>query len=130
MDQVSDQAQVQGEPDPDIRVGFTASRKVGGAVVRNRARRRLKAACAAILPSCGTAGRDYVIIARKSTATRPYGRLVDDLRTALKRIEDDRRSGQSGRRVENDPRSGQSGRRVADDRRSGHRQSRRSGGDG
>lgn len=72
-------------------MGFTASRKVGGAVVRNRARRRLKAACASLLPDCGTAGRDYVIIARKSTVTRPYDRLLDDLRTALKRIESDAR---------------------------------------
>ncbi len=66
-----------------IRVGFTASRKVGSAVARNRARRRLRAAVAEVLPVMGQAGHDYVVIARTATLTRPYGELVGDLRTAL-----------------------------------------------
>ncbi len=70
-----------------MRVGFTASRKVGNAVARNRAKRRLRAAAAAILPSEGAAGTDYVLIARSSTAERPYPALLADLKGALRRIE-------------------------------------------
>jgi len=74
-------------PDPDgpatIRVGFTATRKIGGAVVRNRAKRRLREAARAILPELGTAGFDYVFIARAGTPTRPWARLLDDVKSAL-----------------------------------------------
>jgi ribonuclease P protein component len=69
-----------------IRVGFTASRKVGNAVVRNRAKRRLRAAAASVLPSHGQSGTDYVLIARVSTADRPFAELVADLEAALRRI--------------------------------------------
>ena len=51
-------------PAEAIRVGFTASRKVGPAVARNRARRRLRAACSEVMPQMGQAGYDYVLIAR------------------------------------------------------------------
>jgi ribonuclease P protein component len=70
-----------------IRVGFTASRKVGNSVVRNRARRRMRAAAATVLPSRGHPGTDYVLIARASTADRPFAELVADLDAALRRIE-------------------------------------------
>lgn len=70
-----------------VRVGFTASRKVGNAVVRNRAKRRLRAAAAAVLTSDGRPGTDYVLIARGDTAGRPFGVLVDDLRAALRQVE-------------------------------------------
>ena len=66
-----------------IRVGFTASRKVGGAVERNRAKRRLRAAAAALLPLYGRVGNDYVLVARIATLTRPFDGLLDDLKTAL-----------------------------------------------
>ena len=68
------------------RVGFTASRKVGSAVQRNRARRRLRAAADQLLPRSARAGTDYVLIARAGTLTRPYQDLVGDLETALKRV--------------------------------------------
>lgn len=68
-----------------IRIGFTASRKVGGAVVRNRARRRLRAAVDEVMPHHAKPGHDYVLIARRDTATRDYALLLDDLRLALKR---------------------------------------------
>lgn len=69
------------------RVGFTASRKVGNAVVRNRARRRLRAAVVDVL--CGRAepGHDYVLIARAGTADRPYDALLSDLSRALDRAQ-------------------------------------------
>ena len=65
------------------RVGFTASRKVGNAVVRNRAKRRLRAAAAAVLPLSGRAGNDYVLVARPGTLTRPFDGLREDLAAAL-----------------------------------------------
>lgn len=69
-----------------IRVGFTVSRKVGGAVVRNRARRRLRAAVEAVMPDHAAQGRDYVLIGRAATLRRPFAALTGDLETALKRL--------------------------------------------
>jgi ribonuclease P protein component len=68
-------------------VGFTASRKVGSAVRRNRAKRRLRAAAAAVIPALGRPGTDYVLIARTGTADRPYSALLADLVAALRRVE-------------------------------------------
>jgi ribonuclease P protein component len=68
------------------RVGFTVSRKVGNAIRRNRARRRLRAAVAEVLPEHGLAGCDYVLIGRAGTLKRGYADLLGDLRTALARI--------------------------------------------
>jgi ribonuclease P protein component len=69
-----------------IRVGFTATRKIGNAVVRNRARRRLRAAAASVMAHHAATGFDYVLIARLDTPTRPYPALIEDLETALRRL--------------------------------------------
>ena len=69
-----------------IGVGFTASRKVGKAVERNRARRRLRAVAREVLPTAGAPGYDYVLIARAGTLGRPYIELSKDLKTALARV--------------------------------------------
>ena len=69
------------------RVGYTASRKVGIAVARNRARRRLRAAVAQIMPGYAAPGHDYVLVARAATLRRPYSALVEDLKTALRRLD-------------------------------------------
>jgi len=69
-----------------IGVGFTASRKVGKAVERNRARRRLRAVAREVLPQAGAPGHDYVLIARAGTLGRPYIELSKDLKTALARV--------------------------------------------
>ncbi len=74
---------------PLIRVGFTASKKVGGAVARNRAKRRLRALARAVLPRHGQPGWDYVLVARRDqTATRPFADLQTDLENALARLGD------------------------------------------
>jgi ribonuclease P protein component len=80
-----------------VGVGFTASRKVGNAVTRNRAKRRLRAAAAALLPVAGRPGTDYVLIARAGTAKRPYQELLGDLETALRRVEREARRQGTGR---------------------------------
>ncbi len=74
------------QPGPSVRVGFTASRKVGNAVARNRAKRRLRAAAAEVLPRQGVPGTDYVLIARSGTGARPYAQLVADLEGALRQV--------------------------------------------
>ena len=79
----------QRDPEPcaPIRVGYTASRKVGGAVVRNRAKRRLRAAAAQELPRLGRAGWDYVLIARRgSTASLPFTQLLRNLAGAIREV--------------------------------------------
>lgn len=68
------------------RFGFTASRKIGGAVVRNRARRRLKEAVRLYAGPAAKPGFDYVLIARQGTLQRRFADLVEDLRLALDRI--------------------------------------------
>ena len=70
----------------NIRVGFTVTKKVGGAVIRNRARRRLRAAVETVMPSHAALGRDYVVIGRARTNARPFSDLVGDLETALRKL--------------------------------------------
>lgn len=72
---------------PTCRVGFTATRKIGNAVVRNRARRRLRAAVQTVMPAHAKPGYDFVLIARGETARRPYPALLGDLSEALKRLD-------------------------------------------
>jgi ribonuclease P protein component len=68
------------------RVGFTASAKVGNAVVRNRARRRLRAAAASVMPLHARPAHDYVLIARAGTLQRRFVDLVADLEAGLRRL--------------------------------------------
>jgi ribonuclease P protein component len=69
-----------------LRCGFTASKRVGNAVARNRVRRRLRAIAAEILPTRAAAGFDYVLIGRAATADRSYDALRRDLIAALSRL--------------------------------------------
>ena len=68
------------------RVGFTASRRVGGAVARNRARRRLRAVADQVMIDQASRDRDYVVIARGKTCGRDYAALTSDLRRALEKL--------------------------------------------
>ena len=77
----------EAEPAEGIRVGFTCSKKVGNAVARNRAKRRLRALAHDILRQHGQPGWDYVLIGKPGeTATRPFDDLRADLMRALARI--------------------------------------------
>lgn len=70
-----------------IRVGFTCSKKVGNAVARNRAKRRLREIARAVIPTEGQPGWDYVLIGRaEATAEHPFTALTDDLRRALRKL--------------------------------------------
>lgn len=74
----------------EIRYGITASRRVGKAVVRNRVRRRLRAAAQQVLPVWAEEGCDYVLVGRQATASRPFDALIGDLTTALQRLRSSR----------------------------------------
>ncbi len=81
-------------PEAPIRIGYTASRRVGGAVVRNRAKRRLRAAAALTMPQLGAAGWDYVLIARPdATATQPFAQLLGNLARAVRSVHSGKGSG-------------------------------------
>ena len=80
----------QNEAD-GIRVGFTCSKKVGNAVARNRAKRRLREVARQVLPALGRDGWDYVLIGKAgATAERPFDRLLEDLQQALEALHRER----------------------------------------
>jgi ribonuclease P protein component len=70
----------------ELGLGFTASRRIGKAVARNRARRRLREAARRILPGAAEPGFNYVIVARPAALTCPFDLLLQDLATAFARI--------------------------------------------
>ena len=70
----------------DIKVGFTATKKIGNAVIRNRAKRRMRHIAREVLPVYGIAGHDYVFIARNGAVKRPFALLLEDAKTALTRL--------------------------------------------
>ena len=77
---------IQARENPEssiIRVGFTATKKIGNAVMRNKAKRRMRSVALETLPKLGQKGTDYVFIARNSTVATPYEALVADAQKAL-----------------------------------------------
>jgi ribonuclease P protein component len=82
---------LQGRPraddSPALRVGFTCSKKVGNAVARNRAKRRLREIARLGLPELGRAGWDYVLIGKAGvTGSRDFAQMQEDLRYALRKV--------------------------------------------
>ena len=70
-----------------VRIGYTCSKKVGNAVARNRAKRRLREIARLSLPDLGREGFDYVLIGRaQKTAALPFAQLLGDMRAALKKL--------------------------------------------
>jgi ribonuclease P protein component len=81
------QARARGDDSAVVRVGYTASKKIGNAVTRNRAKRRLRALARAVLPGAAQPGWDYVLVARPgATVERAFAALIDDLHGALARV--------------------------------------------
>ena len=76
----------RGDSDPLMRLGITVSRKVGGAVVRNRMKRRLRELARELLPQAGIAGADHVLIGRTGGIERPFAELRADLQRALRKL--------------------------------------------
>jgi len=75
------------------RFGFTVTKKIGGAVVRNRARRRLKSAVESQATGHSRPGFDYVIIARAAAVDRPFAALQQDVVAAFARVHAPQRPG-------------------------------------
>ena len=76
----------RADGDPTKRVGFTVTKKIGGAVVRNRMKRRLRALAREILPGAGFPGSDHVLIGRSGGIEREFGLLRTELTNALGKL--------------------------------------------
>jgi ribonuclease P protein component len=74
------------DSDPQIRVGFTVTKKIGGAVVRNRMKRRFRALARELLPAKGIGGADHVMIGRAKGVERDFSQLRAELAGALDRL--------------------------------------------
>jgi ribonuclease P protein component len=79
--------EIQSCRSTSLRLGFTVSKKVGNAVIRNRVKRRLRAAAQAILPAQASPHLDLVIIGRQNTLHRSFPDLLADLKKALIRLQ-------------------------------------------
>ena len=69
-----------------MRVGFTVTKKIGGAVVRNRMKRRFRTLAREVVPEKGVLGADHVMIGRTKGIERDYGLLRSELASALDRL--------------------------------------------
>lgn len=77
---------LRGDEDPTMRIGITVSKRIGGAVVRNRMKRRFRELARAVLPQAGIAGADHVLIGRTGGIERPFDQLSEELERALRKI--------------------------------------------
>ena len=75
----------RGDEDTGIRIGFTVTKKIGNAVVRNRMKRRFRALAREHLPTRGIPGADHVLIGRAGAIERDFSTLSDELQRALQK---------------------------------------------
>jgi ribonuclease P protein component len=75
------------DEDPTMRVGFTVTKKIGNAVIRNRMKRRFRALARETLPEHGIAGADHVLIGRAGGVEREHANLAVELKRALKKVQ-------------------------------------------
>ena len=76
----------RNDGDSIMRIGFTVTKKIGNAVVRNRMKRRFRALAREILADQGIAGADHVLIGRAGGIERDYASLASELKRALKKV--------------------------------------------
>ena len=76
----------RGDGDGAMRIGFTVTKKIGGAVVRNRMKRRFRALARELLPEYGSAGCDHILIGRAGGVERDFGQLRSELQRALAKL--------------------------------------------
>ena len=76
----------RGDGDDAMRIGFTVTKKIGNAVVRNRMKRRLRALARTLLPAKGVRGADHVLIGRQGGIERDYALLEVELGKALAKV--------------------------------------------
>lgn len=89
----------RGDGDPMMRFGITVTKKIGGAVIRNRMKRRFRVLARALLPTQGVAGADHVLIGRAGGIERDFGLLQQELEKALRKVmKTDAKAGSSPRR--------------------------------
>lgn len=84
--QISDRSDSDSFPSTPPEIGFTATKKLGGAVIRNRCRRRLRAMCDEVTGDFALNGVQCAIIARSDAETREFDQMVRDLRWAFRRL--------------------------------------------
>lgn len=76
----------RGDGDETMRIGITVTKKIGGAVVRNRMKRRFRVLAREILPEAGIAGADHVLIGRAGGIERDFAALKAELEKALRKL--------------------------------------------
>jgi ribonuclease P protein component len=76
----------RADQNPTKRIGFTVTKKIGGAVVRNRMKRRLRALARELLPALGTPGADHVLIGRAGGVERDFALLRAEMEKALRKL--------------------------------------------
>ncbi|WDA36586.1 ribonuclease P protein component [Sphingobium sp. YC-XJ3] len=76
----------RGDGDPAMRYGITVTKKIGGAVIRNRMKRRFRVLARDLLPAHGIAGADHVLIGRAEGIERDFGLLRRELEKALGKV--------------------------------------------